>query len=120
MSTILIVEDDQALAASVKQLIESWNHAVQHAESAEQAFTMITAFRPDLILTDIGLPGITGLEALAGMAERCDSPIVVMTANADSDKRTDAMLLGAKELIGKPLDPKILEETLRTLLAPPA
>ena len=117
MSAILIVEDDKPLAETLRDTLENWGHKIRLTESAEEAFASITDARPDLILTDIGLPGITGLEALAGMAQRCDSPIVVMTANADDDKRTDALLLGAKALLGKPLDNKQLQETLTELLS---
>jgi len=117
MGALLIVEDDKPLAETLRGTLENWGHTVRLAENAEEAFSMISDTRPDLILTDIGLPGITGLEALAGMAERCDSPIIVITANADDDKRTDALLLGAKALLGKPLDNRELQETLAKLLA---
>ncbi len=98
MTTVAIVEDKAGLGASLRRVVESTPdcQCVGVWRSGEEALTKVPAFRPDLILMDIHLPGISGIEATARL--KADLPellIVMVTIYNDHDKIFDALKAGA-------------------------
>ncbi|MGQ9914839.1 MAG: sigma-54-dependent transcriptional regulator [Thermogutta sp.] len=112
--TVLVVDDDpsqrQLFAESVRQL----GFAVLEAGSAEEAVDFVCRRSPDLVLLDVRLPGISGLEALPRMREaRPDLPVMLITAYADVRDAVAALKSGACDYLTKPVD---LEELKTAIL----
>lgn len=113
---VLVVEDDPANLDVISRFLRSSGRRPLGARDAEQALSFLDGVRPDAVLLDIELPGITGFEAIRLVAARCRAPIVLMSGCADEELRRDAMLLGARTLLEKPLDLATLDATLQDLL----
>jgi DNA-binding NarL/FixJ family response regulator len=98
MTTIAIVEDNAGLGASLRRIVERTPDCkcVGVWRSGEEALTKVAAFQPDVVLMDIHLPGISGIEATARLkAELPDLLVVMVTVYTDHDKIFDALKAGA-------------------------
>lgn len=103
-SKVLLVEDDPLNLQVCKRWLESHGFLVRATTSAEQALAALEQEEFAAILLDNILPGMTGLQAIASLSARSSAAIVVMTGHADVELRKDALLLGAKAFLKKPLD----------------
>ncbi|HXT00392.1 MAG TPA: response regulator [Elusimicrobiota bacterium] len=101
---ILVVDDEPAAVEMLARFLENAGHRVEGARSAEDAVEALKNGSFDLVLLDLILPGMTGLQALAELKTLTRAPIHVMTGLNDSDTRKDVLLLGASGFFGKPLD----------------
>lgn len=114
MADILVVDDDRSIATAFEQFLLYDGHAFRIASSAQEALGLLEARRPDLVVMDIRMPGMDGLEALPLMRERFPGLyVVIMTAHGSSQTSIDAIRAGAFDYLTKPLD---LEE-LRDVIA---
>jgi CheY-like chemotaxis protein len=107
MSTILLVEDNHLNRQLVTDLLEAAGHLVQSSTTAEDGLHMARSDRPDLILMDIRLPGMNGLEAIKHVREDPnlnDLTIVALTAQAMRGDDTEAVKAGFDGYITKPID----------------
>lgn len=103
--TILVVDDDRASHIIVKNLIGKKYNLI-HAQEPQQAINILSEKKVDLILSDIHMPGMTGLEFLEAIkkdSEKKDIPILLMTSLPTVEKEQKAMDLGAKDFIQKEL-----------------
>lgn len=117
MATILIVEDNPTNMKLSTFLLESADHTVLAAINAETGLAMAREARPDLILMDIQLPGMDGLQATAvlkGDPETRDIPVIALTALAMKGDEERILAAGCDGYIAKPLDYK---EFLRRVAA---
>ncbi len=116
---ILIVDDNPDNLALTRMLVEFEGHRVRTAEDAEQAFQMLQAYCPDLILLDIQLPGMDGLE-LARRVRRNPAlrnvVIVALTAYAMQSDEENALAAGCNGYITKPIDTRTFGGTVRSYL----
>jgi CheY-like chemotaxis protein len=102
---ILIVEDSPELAENLCEIIESQGHTVVLAHTAEEALLACEQRQFEGILTDLKLPGKSGVDLIGQLRDRQDStPIVLMTAFADAQAKEAAERLGALAVVFKPLD----------------
>ncbi len=110
MGNILIVDDDAQLRQSFEKLLTAEGHAVKTASSGEAALTMVRAGVPDLLIMDVRLPGMDGLEAFRIMHEiEPKLPVIIMTAYGTTETAIEATKLGAFEYVLKPFEiPDIL------------
>lgn len=111
---ILIVDDDLLFCRSVAFILEQAGYQVQTAGSAEAALALVAAALPDLVLLDIGLPGMDGLEALRGL--RAVVPVILVTARRRELDEVLGLELGAEDYVTKPFDPDVLLARIRTVL----
>ena len=111
---ILIVEDEAAQLEGITRMLKAKGLLPTGAATAEEACRFLEEGQFDAILTDNVLPGMTGLQALPEFKKRSNAPIVMMTSHPSVDLELDAVLLGAKAVLTKPLD---LEQTLREFLS---
>lgn len=132
MSRIIIAEDDEILAEVLRDILIDAGHAVGSLERGEDALVAIRKKRPDLVILDCNLPGISGVQVLQkmrGEPDLWDTPVLMLTARTgDSDEKM-AMYAGADEYMRKPFDPDKLIATVarmlseaadrRTMTAPP-
>jgi DNA-binding NtrC family response regulator len=113
MADILVVDDDQSIASAFEQFLGYEGHSCRLASSAEDAFRLIAARRPDLVIMDVRMPGMDGLQALQEIRVRYPEVfVVIMTAYGTSQISIDAIRAGAYDYVMKPLD---LDE-LRTVI----
>jgi PAS domain S-box-containing protein len=105
--TILVVDDDSESLALVTSILADAGYQVRPADSGRLALTSIEADVPDLILLDINMPGIDGLEVCrrlkAGKRTR-EIPIMFLSASADTDKRVKGLSFGAVDYVTKPFE----------------
>ncbi len=102
-SRILIVDDERSMREFVSILLKKQGHEVDMADCAEQAFEKIDQENFDLVLTDLKMPGASGLDVLAYQKERNPSTqVILMTAYASHDTAVQAMKAGATDYVTKP------------------
>jgi two-component system, NtrC family, response regulator HydG len=111
--SLLVVDDDPRIRASVAQALSAADMDVRAADSAEQALALIGEQRPDVVLTDVRMPGLDGLSLLRLLRERApDVDVLLMTAFDDLPTVTAAMRDGAVDFLVKPLDLHLLRRKL--------
>ncbi|WP_076593429.1 response regulator [Herminiimonas arsenitoxidans] len=100
---ILIIEDDPLLADGISQLMRTSGHNVDSVASAELAAPALASEVFDLILLDVGLPGIDGFEFLKKLrADNCRTPVLVLTARDALNEKVRGLNLGADDYLTKP------------------
>jgi DNA-binding NtrC family response regulator len=114
---LLIVDDEDTLCRSLQRIFRSEGYEVDIADSAEAACSLLESTTYDLIITDIILPGISGLELLARYRERHpDQKVVIMTAFGSLELAVKAIKAGARDFILKPLLHDELKGIVRSVL----
>lgn len=118
MARILIVDDEKQIRRILSVLLRERGHQVEEALSGEEALDRQSAFHPEIVLLDLSLPGIDGLEALARLLERDPSvDVIMMTAYGTIRSAVEAMRRGAFDYLTKPFDNDelllIIERALR-------
>ncbi|WP_448601389.1 response regulator transcription factor [Thermoflexus hugenholtzii] len=113
---ILLVDDDALLRRSLAFSLEQAGFRVHTAASAEEALVVAARERPDLVLLDIGLPGMDGLEALRRFREVLGVPVVFLTARRRELDQVVGLELGADDYITKPFDTDVLIARIRAVL----
>ncbi|WP_243545249.1 sigma-54-dependent transcriptional regulator [Pseudodesulfovibrio tunisiensis] len=119
MAEILIVDDDSQLRQSFGKLLTQEGHDVRTAASGEAGVTEVKGAPPDLVIMDVRMPGMSGLEAFAQM-RRVESrlPVLIMTAYGTTETAIEATKMGAYDYILKPFDiPEMLELIAQALEA---
>lgn len=112
VSTVLVVEDDRDLRNLVRRYLERAGHAVLSTGSGVEGLKLLAGTAPDLVVLDLGLPDLDGLEILrAARAGGGGIPVVVLTARSDVEDRIAGLSLGADDYVTKPFSPT--ELTLR-------
>ena len=113
---ILVVDDDALLRRSLSLQLEQAGYRVSPAENAEDALAIAQRDLPDLILLDIGLPGMDGLEAMRQFQKEMDVPIIFVTARRRELDTILGLELGADDYITKPFNPDILLAHVKAVL----
>jgi len=117
MQRILIVDDEPAIVAALRERLEREGFAVLVAASGEQALAMLAESPPDLLLLDVGLPGIDGFELLRRLrAQGLAVPVILLTARGDEIDRVVGLELGADDYVVKPFSARELAARVRALL----
>ncbi|HEY85142.1 MAG TPA: response regulator transcription factor [Chloroflexi bacterium] len=113
---ILIVDDDKLMRRSLAFSLEQAGYRSSAANSAENALQLARRDPPDLILLDIGLPGMDGLDALRRFQQQCDTPIIFVTARRRELDQALGLELGADDYIIKPFDTNVLLARVKAVL----
>ncbi len=104
-ATVLIVDDERTLARAIKAFLEASGYEATVADDAEAALPLLASLRPDVIFTDVRLPGMDGITLLRKIQEFDPSiSVVVMTAHGSIEGAVEAVKLGAFDYVKKPLD----------------
>ena len=118
MADILVVDDDQSVAKAFEYFLAFDGHTCRIASNAEDAIRRIEEQRPHLVMMDVRMPGIDGLQALAHIRARFPGIyVVIMTAYGTSQTSIDAIRAGAFDYLTKPLDLDNLREVISKALA---
>ena len=113
---ILAVDDDALMRRSLAFNLERSGFSVQTASNAEDALEMARQIRPDLIIMDIGLPGMDGLEALRKQRDEMGIPVILLTARRRELDEVLGLELGADDYITKPFDFDVLLAHIKAVL----
>ncbi|HEY8309603.1 MAG TPA: response regulator, partial [Gemmatimonadaceae bacterium] len=116
--SVLVVDDEPALREVLTLRIQDWGYDVTTAVDAAEAERALRQSRPDVILSDVVLPGISGVELLRWLKRNDESiPVIMMTAHGNIDAAVDAMKAGARDFLTKPLDHAVLRGLLDAVAA---
>ncbi len=115
-ASILLVEDDEATRTTVAGNLESHGYGVRAAASGEEAMVLWELRRPDLVLLDLGLPGIDGLDVLRRIRRDATTPIVVLSARGEERDKVQALDAGADDYLAKPFGMPELHARVRAAL----
>lgn len=119
MATIMIVDDSPTVLMSMENLLTRFGHRSVSADSAEDALTKVGGAQPNLIITDLHMPGKSGIDlirALRATPKHRFTPMLILTTESQRDLRDEAKAAGATGWLVKPADPKQLETALKQLL----
>ena len=113
---ILIVDDDVLLRRSLAFNLEQSGMITNTAESAEDAIAMIQIDKPDIILLDIGLPGMDGMDAIGEIQKHQNIPVIFLTARRSGSDQITGLNAGADDYITKPFDFEVLLARIKAVL----
>ena len=113
MKNVLVIDDDEKICWAFKQFLEDEGYCPITANNAEEGLRRIASDKPDVVLLDVNLPGMSGLEALAEIKTQHPSVIVVIiTAYDDVETTVEAMRLHAFDFVPKPIDLDVVRSVL--------
>ena len=117
MSKVLVVDDDETIRDTLYDLL-SEEHACQTADTAEKAFARLEAETYDVVLTDISMPGLSGLELLGHIRQRfADTPVIIISGIGDQEHAQGLIRLGAFDFLLKPFTLEDVEKSVRRAIA---
>ena len=116
MTTILVVDDEPKIVQLARDYLEHAGFAVVTAGDGRTALERVASQHPDLLILDLGLPGLDGLEVTRRLRQAGDLPIVMLTARDDELDKVLGLELGADDYLTKPFSPRELVARVRAVL----
>jgi two-component system alkaline phosphatase synthesis response regulator PhoP len=116
MRTILIVDDEPKITRLARDYLEHSGFAVQTATDGASALAALRSAKPDLIVLDLGLPDMDGLDVTRAVRKDSNVPIVMLTARGEESDKLVGLELGADDYLTKPFSPKELVARVRAVL----
>ena len=116
LTEILVVDDEQKIIQITSDYLEAAGYAVLAADDGISALRIVDESQPDLIILDLGLPGMDGLDVCRELRKKSDLPIIILTARGEESDKLVGLELGADDYITKPFSPKELVARVRALL----
>lgn len=113
---ILVIDDDTALAEMIGLVLEADGFAVDLCEDGARALEVFRDVRPDLVLLDLMLPGLDGIEVCRLIRAESDVPIIMLTAKSDTPDVVEGLEAGADDYVAKPFKPQELVARIKTRL----
>src|SRR5688500_2846292 len=116
--TILVIDDEKDIQKLIQYNLEQEGYQLLFAKTGEEAFELARLKKPDLILLDLMLPGIDGLEVcrmLHGSKETRSIPIIMLTAKSSDTDQIVGLELGASDYITKPFSVKVLQARVKNI-----
>lgn len=116
MKKVLIVEDEVKIARLVRDYLTQAGFDVVEATDGPSGLAMARSEKPDMIVLDLGLPGMDGLDVTRHIRKTSSVPIIMLTARTDESDRIVGLELGADDYVDKPFSPKELVARIRAVL----
>jgi DNA-binding response OmpR family regulator len=116
MAAILIIEDEYELARVVQSYLEQAGMTVRVEARGDRGLLAWEQMRPDLVLLDLNLPGLDGLDVARAIRRKAETPIIMVTARAEETDRLIGLELGADDYIVKPFSPREVVARVRAVL----
>ena len=118
MPEIFLIEDDPTLSKNLRLILEEEGYRVKSFSAAEEVLRDLSSHLPDLVITDIKLPGKSGLDILSWLNSHApDIPVIIITAFATLDNAIQALRLGARDYIKKPFQPEEILMAIKKVLS---
>jgi DNA-binding response OmpR family regulator len=114
--TILVVDDEPKIVKTVRAYLESAGFRVVTAGDGQMALTVYRHEKPSMVILDLGLPGIDGLDVARALRTEANVPIIMLTARVDETDRLIGLELGADDYVTKPFSPRELVARVRAVL----
>jgi two-component system, OmpR family, alkaline phosphatase synthesis response regulator PhoP len=116
VKTVLVVDDEPKIVDVVREYLEHAGFAVRTAGDGPAALERARALAPDLIVLDLGLPGVDGLDVARQLRKSSRVPVIILTARGDEVDRIIGLELGADDYLVKPFSPRELVARVRAVL----
>jgi two-component system, OmpR family, alkaline phosphatase synthesis response regulator PhoP len=116
MPQILIVDDEPKIIRLVHDFLSAAGYAVATARTGEEALMRVRTDPPDLVILDLGLPGLDGLDVTRSIRRDGELPIIMLTARDDETDKLIGLELGADDYVTKPFSPRELVARVRAVL----
>ena len=116
VSAILLIEDDPALRRALRTTLRSREFEVLEAATGEAALVVAADGRPDVVILDLGLPDLDGLDVLRRLRTFSDVPVIVLTARDEQSEKVRSLDAGADDYVTKPFDTEELLARIRAAL----
>ena len=116
MKTILVVDDEVKIVKLLRDYLERAGFAVRAAGDGKAALSLARTEKPDLIVLDLGLPGVDGLDVTRELRKLSNVPIIMLTARSEESDKLIGLELGADDYITKPFSPKEVVARVRVVL----
>ncbi|GGM82092.1 DNA-binding response regulator [Longimycelium tulufanense] len=113
---VLVVDDDETVRDVVRRYLERDGHQVRLVGDGETALRLATEWKPDLVVLDLMLPGVDGLEVCRRLRERDSIPVVMLTALGEEADRVLGLRVGADDYVVKPFSPRELALRVTSVL----
>ena len=113
---VLVVEDDADIADVLRRSLRNEGYEVRTSADGVEALDMAVGFVPDLVVLDLGLPGLDGIEVCRRLRQEGDVPILMLTARAETEDRVTGLDSGADDYLVKPFERQELLARIRALL----
>lgn len=116
---ILVVDDVALIVNLIKTRLSYLGYEIEHAKDGEEALEKISLFKPDLVLLDIMLPKLTGIEVLKRMKQKESlkgTKVIMLSAKSKDKDVLDSIRIGANDFITKPFSLEVLEEKIKLIL----
>jgi len=115
MKTILVVDDEPKIVKLVRDYLERAGFAVRVAGNGKDALSQARSEKPDLIILDLGLPQMDGLDVTRALRKISNVPIIMLTGRSEESDKLIGLELGADDYVTKPFSPKELVARVRVL-----
>ena len=113
---ILVVDDEPAIVKAVQAYLENEGYTVHAATDGPSALKAARSFRPDLVILDIMLPGMDGIEVLRTLQKESDVYVLMLTAKSDETDKIVGLSVGADDYLTKPFSPRELVARVKAIL----
>ena len=116
MARVLVIDDDRALLRALRVALAAKGHEVLVAVTGEEGLSVLALRSPDVVVLDLGLPDLDGLEVCRRIRAFSEVPVIVLSATALEDRKVAALDGGANDYVTKPFGMAELEARIRTAL----
>jgi len=116
LKTILVVDDEEHIRELATLYLEQEGYGVLSASDGEEVLEIARAKQPDLIVLDVMMPGLDGLDVCRELRKESDVPVLMLTARSEEIDRIVGLELGADDYMGKPFNPRELAARVKAIL----
>jgi DNA-binding response OmpR family regulator len=116
VKTVLVVDDEPAIVRLMRDYLERAGFAVVSAANGDDALRVFSRGHPDLVILDLGLPSMDGLDVARAMRRAGDTPIIMLTARAEESDRVAGLELGADDYVTKPFSAREIVARVRAVM----
>jgi DNA-binding response OmpR family regulator len=116
LGTILIVDDDENIADLIKLYMENSGYSTKLCYDGKEAVSVYAEYKPDLVLLDVMLPHMDGIDVLKAIRKDSEVPVIMLTAKGETFDKVLALELGADDYVVKPFEPKELIARVKAVL----
>ena len=116
LGKILIVDDDENICEVIKMYLESANYDTRIANNGKVAEEIFLDYKPDLVLLDVMLPHIDGIDVLKWIRRESEIPVIMLTAKGETFDKVLALEIGADDYVVKPFEPKELVARVKAVM----
>jgi DNA-binding response OmpR family regulator len=116
MTTILVVDDERNIVQLVRLYLTNEGFQVESAYDGQEGFDKARKLRPDLVILDLMMPGLDGLEVCRRLRRESDVPVIILTARGDDVDKIVGLEIGADDYVTKPFNPRELTARVKAVL----